>query len=54
MLSAVSAEAGLHIDGAGTPVTRLGYTAMRTMGLDIPSWGTKSNTTSKDIGEILA
>src|SRR5262249_10307957 len=45
---------GLHTDGAGTPVTRLGYTAMRTMGLDIPSWGTKSNTTSKDVGEILA
>ena len=44
---------GLHIDGAGTPGCRLGYTAQRLMGLDIDSWGTKSNNTSAEIGEIL-
>ncbi|GFE80179.1 hypothetical protein GCM10011487_21790 [Steroidobacter agaridevorans] len=46
-------KTGLHIDGAGTPGTRLGYTMMKTLGVDIPSWGTQSNSTSKEISEIL-
>ncbi|EED33171.1 conserved hypothetical protein [gamma proteobacterium NOR5-3] len=46
-------KTGLHIDGGGSPGCRLGYTAQRLMGLDIDSWGTKSNTTSDAIGEIL-
>jgi hypothetical protein len=58
MFSAGSAggrvKTGLHIDGGGTPGCRLGYTAMRLMGLDVPSWGDKSNNTSSEIGEILA
>ncbi len=33
--------------------TRLGYTMMKTLGVDIPHWGTQSNNTSKEIGEIL-
>lgn len=45
---------GLHIDGGGSSGCRLGYTALRLMGLDVPSWGDKSNKTSKEIGEILA
>ena len=47
-------KSGLHIDGGGSTVTRLGYTAMRVAGMDTPSWGTKSNNTSKEIGEFLA
>jgi hypothetical protein len=46
-------KTGLHIDGGGSQGTRLGYTAMRLMGLDVPSWGDQSNNTSKEIGEIL-
>ncbi len=46
-------KTGLHIQGDGTPGTRLGYTMMKVLGLDIPSWGTLSNTTSKEISEIL-
>jgi hypothetical protein len=57
MFSAGSAggriKTGLHIDGGGTPGTRLGYTMMKTLGVDIPSWGTQSNNTSKEISEIL-
>ena len=57
MFSAGSAggkvKTGLHIDGGGSPGCRLGYTAMRLMGLDVPSWGDQSNNTSKEIGEIL-
>ena len=44
---------GLHLDGGGTPGCRLGYTAQRLMGVELPSWGTKSNQTSSEIGEIL-
>jgi len=44
---------GLHIDGAGTPATRIGYTCLRLFGVDAPSWGTKSNNTSKEIPEML-
>ncbi len=46
-------KTGYHIQGNGEPGTRLGYTLMKVMGLDIPSWGTLSNTTSKEFGEIL-
>ena len=46
-------KTGLHVDGGGSPGCRLGYTAQRLMGLDIESWGDKSNTTSSEIGEIL-
>lgn len=47
-------KTGLHIDGGGGQATRLGYTVMKVLGLDIPSWGTLSNKTSNEIGEILA
>jgi hypothetical protein len=46
-------KSGLHIDGGGSPGCRLGYTAMRLLGLEVPSWGDKSNNTSSEIGEIL-
>jgi len=46
-------KTGLHLDGGGSPGCRLGYTAQRLMGLDIQSWGDKSNTTSSEISEIL-
>ncbi len=46
-------KTGLHIQGNGDAGTRLGYTMMKVLGLEIPSWGTLSNTTSKEIGEIL-
>ena len=47
-------KTGLHIDGGGTPGTRVGYTALKVFGVDVPSWGTKSNNTSREIAEILA
>ena len=46
-------KTGLHIDMAGAPGARVGYTALRVMGVDTPSWGTKSNRTSAEVGEIL-
>jgi hypothetical protein len=47
-------KTGLHIDGGGTPGTRLGLTAMKVFGLETNSWGTQSNATQKEIGEIVA
>ncbi|MCY4265445.1 MAG: DUF1552 domain-containing protein [Gammaproteobacteria bacterium] len=46
-------KTGLHVDGGGTAGCRLGFTAQRLMGMDIESWGDKSNHTSSEIGEIL-
>lgn len=46
-------KSGIHVDGGGSPVTRVGYTAMKVLGVDVPAWGTKSNNTSKEVSEIL-
>jgi hypothetical protein len=46
-------KTGMHLDGGGSPGTRVGYTAMRLMGIEADSWGNQSNNTSKEIGEIL-
>ena len=46
-------RSGLHVDGGGTPSARLGYTILKSMGVDVPSWGTQSNNVSKEIHEIL-
>jgi hypothetical protein len=47
-------KSGLHIDGKGTAGTRVGYTALRLMGVDKPSWGVNSNNTSQEVSDILA
>jgi hypothetical protein len=41
------------VDLNGEAGTRVGYTALRVMGIDVPTWGEKSNNTSKSVGEIL-
>jgi hypothetical protein len=46
-------KTGLHLTGEGTPSTRLGLTCMKVMGLDVGNWGTQSNGTTKEIGDIL-
>ena len=43
----------MHIHGGGSPTTRLRYTALRVMGIDVQTVGNKSNTTSKEVGEML-
>ncbi len=47
-------KTGLHIKMANDPSSRLGYTALRVMGIDTPSWGARSNNTSKEISEMLS
>ena len=46
-------KSGLYIDAQKAGITSFGLTTMKVMGLDIPSWGGKSNRTSKEFGEIL-
>jgi hypothetical protein len=46
-------KTGNHINGAGDKACRLGYTLQRLMGLEIDSWGDKSNRTSSEINEII-
>ena len=47
-------KTGMHIDHKGGQGTALSYTCMKVMGLEVDSWGTKSNQTNKEVGEILA
>ncbi len=47
-------KTGIHVDGGGNPITRVGFTAMQVMGLPLESWGTGSLRTSKAISEIIA
>lgn len=47
-------KSGLHIDAGGSGVTRVGYTALQVMGLEMQAWGVKSNRTSSRLSEILA
>jgi len=44
---------GLHVDLGAQAGTRVAYTALRVMGIDVGHWGVKSNSTSKEVGEIL-
>jgi hypothetical protein len=47
-------KSGLHIDGGSTAGTRVGYTIMKTFGIDAETWGTQSNKTSQPVTEMLA
>ncbi len=47
-------KSGLHVIGNGDPITRIGFTVMRLLGVPLEKWGTNSLQTSKMITEILA
>jgi hypothetical protein len=44
---------GLHIDGNGDPISRIGLTVQQIMGVSVDRWGSGSMQTSKSISEIL-
>jgi len=48
------AKTGLHIAGKGTPATRVGYTTMKLLGLELANWGTGGNLTDQEVNEMLA
>jgi hypothetical protein len=47
-------KSGLYVDGAATPVSRVGLTLQQIMGVPVDRWGSKSMETNKSIGEIVA
>ncbi|MBW8753710.1 MAG: DUF1552 domain-containing protein [Sphingomonadales bacterium] len=47
-------KSGIYVDGAGTPVSRIGLTIQQVMGVSLDRWGSKSMETNKSIGEIVA
>ena len=47
-------KTGLHLKMEGATTARLGYTVQRLMGIDIKGWGSRSNATDKELGEIMA
>jgi hypothetical protein len=47
-------KTGVHINGGGTPVSRVGLTLQQVMGVSVDRWGTGSMETSKPIKELLA
>ncbi len=44
---------GSHVDGNGTPATRVGFTAMQIMGVPTDRWGQKSMMVTKPVNEII-
>lgn len=47
-------KSGIYVDGAGTPVSRVGLTLQQVMGVSVDRWGGKSMETTKTIGELVA
>ena len=45
---------GLHVNGAGEPISRIGLTAQLAMGLSVQRWGTRSMDVSQPVTELLA
>jgi hypothetical protein len=46
-------KTGMHIDGKGDPISRIGLTVQRALGLPADKWGSASMQTSKAISEVL-
>jgi len=47
-------KTGIYVDGAGTPVSRIGLTLQQVMGVSLDKWGAKSMETGKSLGEVVA
>jgi hypothetical protein len=47
-------KTGLNVIGNSGPISRVGFTAMRLMGVPLSEWGTRSLRTSAPISEIVA
>lgn len=44
---------GIFVDGAGTPISRVGLTLQQAMGVPLDRWGSKSMETRKTITEMI-
>jgi hypothetical protein len=46
-------KTGLHVAGAGSPISRVGLTLLQTFGMGVNSWGSASLATNRTITEIM-
>jgi hypothetical protein len=44
---------GVHVNGNGEPVSRIGLTVQQVMGVPIDGWGAGSMATKRPLNEIL-
>jgi hypothetical protein len=47
-------RSGVHIAANGDPVTRVGLTVQRAMGVSVRSWGSGSMETDQQLSELIA
>ena len=47
-------KTGLHINGNGEPISRVGLTLQQAMGISVDSWGLDAMNTKRPISEIMA
>ena len=46
-------KTGIHVNGAGEPISRIGLTLQQVMGVPVDSWGFDSMNTKRSLGDIL-
>lgn len=46
-------KTGIHVNGAGEPISRIGLTLQQVMGVPVESWGYDSMNTKRSLGDIL-
>ena len=47
-------KTGIHVAGAGSPISRVGLTLLQAYGMAVDSWGEASLATNKTLSEIMA
>jgi hypothetical protein len=47
-------KSGLHIQGSGESISRVGLTLQQVMGIPVDNWGLDAMNTKRPIGELLA
>ena len=46
-------KTGIHVNGAGEPISRIGLTIQQVLGVPVESWGLDSINTKRSLGDIL-
>jgi len=46
-------KTGLHVDGNGDPISRIGLTVQQIMGVSVDKWGAGAMQTAKPVAEVL-
>jgi hypothetical protein len=46
-------KSGIHVSGAGDPISRIGLTLQRIMGVNVDSWGLDGMVTNRPVSEVF-